>query len=137
MLTTVEEQTIKALALLQSLIKEQGFTQLEIQNLLGWGRSYISQLMTRQKGLRFDQILSILGVIDVEPAEFFAQLYRIPLQTASLQEHREEALKMVETIASDFETPEVVQGLAQLLVEQGLLRSTDVLTAIEKRAGQR
>ncbi len=46
-----------------------------MQAELGWGRSYISQLLTRQKCLRMEQVLLILGVIGIQPAEFFSELY--------------------------------------------------------------
>ena len=39
------------------------------------GRSYISQLLTKQKSLRVEQVLLILNVIGVEPRRFFAELY--------------------------------------------------------------
>ncbi len=53
---------------------QRGYTQLEVQQELGWGRSYISQLVTKQKSPRVEQVLLILGVIGVDPAEFFAEL---------------------------------------------------------------
>jgi transcriptional regulator with XRE-family HTH domain len=63
------------LTLLRDKMRKQGYTQLEVQEHLGWGRSYISQLVTDQKGLRVDQLLCILFVIGVEPGEFFQELY--------------------------------------------------------------
>lgn len=65
----------RVLTLLRNKIRERGFTQLEVQHLLGWGRSYISQLLTRQKALRLEQVLMILGVIGVDPCDFFGELY--------------------------------------------------------------
>ncbi len=74
-MTTVEREIDRYLVLLRNKIREQGFTQCEIQDVLGWGDSYISQLLTKQKTLRLDQVLSILQVIGIEPKEFFAKLH--------------------------------------------------------------
>ncbi len=71
----VERQLDRILTLLRNKIRQQGFTQLEVQEALGWGRSYISQLLTRQKSLRVEQVLLILNVIGIDPAAFFAELY--------------------------------------------------------------
>ncbi len=71
----VEREVDRVLTLLRNKIRERGFSQLDVQEVLGWGRSYISQLLTRQKSLRFEQVLLILSVIGIEPAEFFGELY--------------------------------------------------------------
>ncbi|MEM8960470.1 MAG: helix-turn-helix transcriptional regulator [Acidobacteriota bacterium] len=72
---SVEKELDRILTLLRNKIREKGFTQLEVQDALGWGRSYISQLLTKQKSLRVEQVLRILGVIGVDPAQFFGELY--------------------------------------------------------------
>jgi transcriptional regulator with XRE-family HTH domain len=65
--STTGREVERILLHLQHAIRDQGFTQLQVQEALGWGRSYISQLPTRQKSVRLDQVLSILGVIGVDP----------------------------------------------------------------------
>jgi len=77
-MATVEKELDRFLTLLRNKIRERGFTQLEVQEALGWGRSYISQLLTKQKSLRVEQVLLILEVIGVDPVEFFAELYHFP-----------------------------------------------------------
>ena len=71
----VDKELTRILTLLRNKIRERGFTQLEVQDALGWGRSYISQLLTKQKSLRVEQVLMILNVIEVDPVEFFGELY--------------------------------------------------------------
>ena len=71
----IEKEIDRILTLLRNKIREQSFTQLEVQEALGWGRSYISQLLTKQKSLRVEQVLRILSVIGVDPAAFYAELY--------------------------------------------------------------
>ncbi len=61
---------------LRNRMRERGYTQREVQEVLGWGRSYISQLVTRQKSLRVDHVLVILNVIGVRPEEFWAELFQ-------------------------------------------------------------
>ncbi len=61
---------------LRDVIRISGYTQREIQDVFGWGRSYISQLLTQQKNLRFEQIQMILNVINVKPEDFWGEIYR-------------------------------------------------------------
>ena len=69
-----DSDLVAILLLLRTKIRECGHTQLIVQAALGWGRSYISQILTKQKLLRVDQLLAILRVIEVEPAQFFAEV---------------------------------------------------------------
>lgn len=77
-MTSVERRVDRLLAVLRETIVRSRFTQLEIQEALGWGRTYISQLWSKQKHVRFDQVAMILGVIGVEPAEFYAEVFPPP-----------------------------------------------------------
>ena len=74
-LPPVQNEVDRMLKLLREKIRDQGFTQLKVQEALGWGRTYISQLFRKQKSLRFDQILSILHVIETPAPEFFSEFY--------------------------------------------------------------
>lgn len=71
----VDKEVDRMLKLLREKIRDQGFTQLKVQQALGWGRTYISQLFRKQKSLRFDQILQILEVIEVDARDFFSEFY--------------------------------------------------------------
>ncbi len=72
---TVDHDLDRILNLLRQRIRERGFTQKEVQGALGWGRSYVSQLMTRKKSLRLEHVLLILKVIGVKPEDFFGEIY--------------------------------------------------------------
>lgn len=74
----IEKEVDRILTLLRNKIREKGFTQLEVQDKLNWGRSYISQLLTKQKSLRVEQVLMILETIKVDPKDFYAELYQFP-----------------------------------------------------------
>lgn len=56
---------------LQDRIKQQGFTQRQIQEILGWGKSYLSDLMHGKVALRVEHVLLICDVIGASPAELF------------------------------------------------------------------
>jgi transcriptional regulator with XRE-family HTH domain len=77
-----QKEAERMLETLRRLIRERGFTQLKIQLVLGWGRSYISQLLTKQKTLRVEPLLQIVDAIGMQPAEFFAEHYRAPATEA-------------------------------------------------------
>ncbi len=63
----VDAELDRYLTLIRNKIRQRAYTQLEVQRELRWGRSYISQLLTKQKGLRVEQVLLILKVIGVDP----------------------------------------------------------------------
>lgn len=81
-----KEQVDRYLTLLRTLMRQHGYTQEKIQDALGWGKTYISQLMTSQKCLRLEQVLLILKAIGADPAEFFRELYH---QRAPTPDHHE------------------------------------------------
>ncbi len=123
---------------LRNLIRERGFTQMEVQDSLGWGRSYISQLLTRQKTLRLEQVLLILNVIDVQPEVFFAEIY----QFGESRRPRGPAGRAAPFLTDDLDasTPRAElrrlkrlgDGLVYLLRKKGLITTTELADAIEK-----
>jgi transcriptional regulator with XRE-family HTH domain len=75
---SADEEVGRVLEHLRETMRQAGWSQLDVQEELDWGRSYISQLMTRQKMLRVEQVLMILDVIGVSPADFYRELYDRP-----------------------------------------------------------
>lgn len=61
--------------LLRHLIAESGWTQTEIQRRCGWGGGALSQMLNGRKSLKMEAVLTLLGVLGVEPGRFFAQLF--------------------------------------------------------------
>ena len=148
----VDRDIDQVLTLLRNKIRERGFTQLEVQEALAWGRSYISQLLTKQKSLRVEQVLLILNVIGVDPAEFYSELYHLP--------HPERARGMEEYpparpgaapfnpsavaemtaegggLPSDFvrsfqELRSLLRGLVRLLVDKNMIDVEELTTAVK------
>ena len=127
---TIDREVERVLTLLRNKIRERGFTQLSVQAELGWGRSYISQLFTRQKCLRMEQVLLILGVIGVHPAEFFAELY---WSRSYAVEHPASAPTTDEAHAAPLhglqDLRKLVHRLADCLIEKDLITAEDLAAA--------
>ncbi len=121
----VQHEVDRCLTLLRNKIRDRGFTQLEVQDALGWGRSYISQLLTRQKALRIEQVLLILSVIEIPAVEFFAELYRLPLATGA----DDQALS--ETTESIAKLRGVLNDMVNLLLEKKIITPEDLPAALK------
>ncbi|MEM7350455.1 MAG: helix-turn-helix transcriptional regulator [Acidobacteriota bacterium] len=120
---TVDHEVDRCLTLLRDRIRERGFTQLEVQETLSWGRSYISQLLTKQKKLRVEQVLQILAVIGVDPAEFFADLYgKRPRYFA--QPIQSEASRPISQLREEIQT------VTELLLEKKLITAEELSSAV-------
>lgn len=132
----------RVLTLLRNRIRERGFTQLEVQKQLGWGRSYISQLLTKQKALRVEQVLLILQVVGADPGSFFAELFPpqdiegLPavgcqaLDGSSLAEPAEIYDRAVRERQSLVELRSLVHGLVGLLADKELIDLDDLTRAV-------
>ena len=146
----VENEIEQILTLLRNKIRERGFTQLEVQEALAWGRSYISQLLTKQKSLRVEQVLLILNVIGVDPAEFYAELYHLPSMDRlhSAEDYASAGYKpsphSASTVAevtgggppgdssrSFRELRSLLRGLVRLLVDKNLINVDELTTAVK------
>lgn len=147
----VERELDRVLTLLRNKIRERGFTQLEVQMALGWGRSYISQLLTKQKSLRVEQVLLILKVIGVKPSEFFGELYHFPGQSAHSHEEDygaaepgqasanpsaiaelsagEDGALSGDVFKSFRELRSLLQGLVRLLIDKNMIDAEELAAA--------
>jgi hypothetical protein len=72
------EETRRATRLLETLTRMQGLTRGELDDLLGAGRSYSSQLFGHRFSPKYERILEVLRALDVEPGFFFRVLYPDP-----------------------------------------------------------
>ncbi len=125
---SAERELDRYLTLLGNKIREKGFTQLEVQEALGWGRSYISQLVTKQKCLRLEQVLSILHVIGIEPRIFFGEMYGSagPLEAARLPVRPRPRLPQEQL----GQLTALLQGLTELLLKRRLITRTELSQAV-------
>lgn len=134
----VEKDLDRILAHLRAVIEDYGFTQIELQNALGWGPGYISQLLTQQKGLRFDHILMILNVVGVAPGAFFARIYRSSGPGGS---RRRSTLAPPSTSAARSAPPLHAEArrlkhrldqLVSLLKQRGIVDDVELAEAVER-----
>ncbi len=116
-----DEEVVRYLSLLENKMRQRKYTQQDVQQALSWGRSYVSQLVTKQKKLRVEQVLMILQVIGVEPREFYAELYDL-----------EQGLNPAGGLQQP-ETPEEVEDLKRELNEQRQLMHRLVKLLVKKR----
>ncbi|MCP3959080.1 MAG: helix-turn-helix domain-containing protein [bacterium] len=134
----VHREIDRILAHLRTVVHDRGSTQMEVQDALGWGSSYISQLLTRQKGLRLDQVLMILKVIDVDPATFFDQIYHFNDSVRSLRRSRITSSPVRGTPNATALRAGVrrlrlrLDRLVELLKQKGLISDIELAHAIEK-----
>ncbi len=96
----------EVLDLVGQIMRRQKRTQLEVQEELGWGRSYISQLMNSQKSFRLDQLFTLLDALKVRPAVFFSELYGLKPQA--------EVARLDEVVHLGRRIQELTNGLDQV-----------------------
>ncbi len=147
----IEKEVDRVLTLLRNKIRERGFTQLEVQEKLNWGRSYISQLLTKQKSLRVEQVLMILDTVKVDPKDFYGELYQFPRPEARLRNLDDyvdpqlgdapfgPALLLEDTgetygefFRKHRELRAMVRGLVQLLVDKEVATLEEILAATQE-----
>ncbi|MCP3995580.1 MAG: helix-turn-helix transcriptional regulator [bacterium] len=128
---SAERELDRYLTLLRNKIREKGFTQLEVQEALGWGRSYISQLVTKQKSLRLEQVLSILHVIGIEPRSFFGELYGAARTLGGAR--LPEGPKPKRPVERLGRLTALLQGLTELLLKRGLITRTELSQAVAEQ----
>jgi transcriptional regulator with XRE-family HTH domain len=140
----VDRDIERMLTLLRNKIRERNLTQLQVQDVLGWGRSYISQLLTKQKSLRVEQVLSILQVIGVPPSEFFGELFYHPSYSPAAVSGAPMAAGALapgageggagDLGASYRELSSLLRGLLRVLIERKVIEPEDLEAAV--RAGE-
>ena len=75
-----------------------GLTRKELDQRLGAGPGYISQVLTGRMELKYRHIISILRALDVDPGAFFQTLYPEPRPAAAEVGMVEEFLKKLQKL---------------------------------------
>ncbi|MCP3962148.1 MAG: helix-turn-helix transcriptional regulator [bacterium] len=129
----IERDLERILTRLRNLIRERGFTQMEVQETLGWGRSYISQLLTKQKSVRFEQVLMILNVVNADPAEFFGEIYQLGERPAAVLDFPRRGDREVDDVGAELRRlGRLYEGLVAVLKQKKLISASDLAEAIKK-----
>ena len=72
---TIEDEVRRATKLLETVMQAAGLTRKELDQRLGAGPGYVSQVLTGRMELKFRHVLAILHALDVDPSVFFQTLY--------------------------------------------------------------
>ena len=72
---TIEDEVRRATKLLETVMQAAALTRKELDQRLGAGPGYVSQVLTGRMELKFRHILAVLRALDVEPSVFFQTLY--------------------------------------------------------------
>jgi transcriptional regulator with XRE-family HTH domain len=72
---TIDDEVRRATKLLETVMQAAGLTRKDLDQKLGAGPGYVSQVLTGRMELKFRHILAILRSLEVEPSVFFQTLY--------------------------------------------------------------
>ncbi len=138
---TVDRELDRILTLLQARMRDRGFSQVEVQEILGWGRSYISQLVHKNKSIRVEQVLMILNVIGVRPEEFWAEIYQFgafspPTRARQSVWHaaprQPDASDDAAVLADLHRSRRLLEGVVTVLTRKNLITAGEFDTATNK-----
>jgi transcriptional regulator with XRE-family HTH domain len=71
----IDDEVRRATKLLETVMQAAGLTRKDLDQKLGAGPGYVSQVLTGRMELKFRHILAVLRTIEVEPGVFFQTLY--------------------------------------------------------------
>ncbi|HEY0511641.1 MAG TPA: helix-turn-helix transcriptional regulator [Thermoanaerobaculia bacterium] len=72
---TIDDEVRRATKLLETVMQAAGLTRKDLDQKLGAGPGYVSQVLTGRMELKFRHILAVLRALEVEPSVFFQTLY--------------------------------------------------------------
>jgi len=72
---TIDDEVRRATKLLETVMQAAGLTRKDLDQKLGAGPGYVSQVLTGRMELKFRHILAILRSLEIEPSVFFQTLY--------------------------------------------------------------
>jgi transcriptional regulator with XRE-family HTH domain len=71
----IEDEVRRATKLLETVMQAAGLTRKDLDQKLGAGPGYVSQVLTGRMELKYRHILAILQALEVDPGAFFQTLY--------------------------------------------------------------
>jgi len=72
---TIDDEVRRATKLLETVMQASGLTRKDLDQRLGAGPGYVSQVLTGRMELKLRHVLAILHALEVEPSVFFQTLY--------------------------------------------------------------
>jgi transcriptional regulator with XRE-family HTH domain len=131
---TIEDEVRRATKLLETVMQAAGLTRKDLDQRLGAGPGYVSQVLTGRMELKFRHILAVLRALDVEPSLFFQTLYP-DARPSTDQAVMEEFLKRFQKIGFGAPAPTPPPALDPQELER-LIQSA-VRTALAERQSPR
>ncbi|MGH7487716.1 MAG: helix-turn-helix domain-containing protein, partial [bacterium] len=75
MTMTIDDEVRRATKLLETVMQAAGLTRKDLDQKLGAGPGYVSQVLTGRMELKLRHVIAILRALEVDPAIFFQTLY--------------------------------------------------------------
>lgn len=97
--------TTRILERLRLRLMRSRITQREIERRVGFSRGYLSQLLAGTVEMKYWQLLAILDAMELEPSEFFGELF---------PRRRHPALEALDEVARQSEESSLSYELARL-----------------------
>ncbi|HEV8580559.1 MAG TPA: helix-turn-helix transcriptional regulator [Thermoanaerobaculia bacterium] len=72
---TIDDEVRRATKLLETVMQAAGLTRKDLDQKLGAGPGYVSQVLTGRMELKFRHILAMLRALEVAPTVYFQTLY--------------------------------------------------------------
>ncbi len=115
------EQELEALRkTIDTLIRKSGFTQQQLEEAIGWGRSFISQMVNDRKELRVEPILRILEKLGMT----FSQFCALHFQWKGLEEVEDPAVTALDRRLDELQR--FTLALAEALVARNLIAANEI-----------
>jgi len=129
---TIEDEVRRATKLLETVMQAAGLTRKDLDQRLGAGPGYVSQVLTGRMELKLRHVLAVLRALDVEPSLFFQTLYP-DARPSTDQAVMEEFLKRFQKIGFGAPAPPPVPPPALDPLELERLIQSAVRTALAER----
>jgi transcriptional regulator with XRE-family HTH domain len=123
----VEEQVERLRRALRHRIRDAGVSMREMEDRLGMGRDYLSQLLRGSMDLKAKHVLGVLAELGADPGEFFAELF-----PSTLALHLDQARQDEEFIAIRQDISiEVIRNIVRTLRERGFISAEEAARLLE------
>lgn len=100
-----KDVTLRILERVRLRLHRSRLTQREVEKRVGFSRGYLSQLLAGTVELKYWQLLAILHALEIEPSEFFAELF---------PRHRHPALEALDDDGRQVQANPLSRELARL-----------------------
>ena len=100
-----QDMTLRVLERLRLRLLRSHLTQREVESRVGFSRGYLSQLLAGTVELKYWHLLAILHAMELEPSEFFGELF---------PRRRHPALETLDDVTRQSEESSLTYELARL-----------------------